>query len=264
MVQLLWKQQQWRAAVPALVVLLVRHRYMDESAPWAARQGDLERAAQILRNSFSVDAVVAPDADTTPASVRPKASVRDYARLFSPQYRRRTTLAGIVGACQSVQYYAIGFALPVIIVTFLELGTLSSIVGPLIFNFAFGVTGGFLGAYLTGRLGSWKLSTTGFSVTLTALIVLGIVGQPQGTWKLGAVGLLLGLFVFFHAGGPGAQGMTMATLSYPTSLRGTGSGFGQAVLRIGSTISLLVFPVLSDAFGTGVYFFVALAPGLLT
>ncbi|PJI36976.1 hypothetical protein CTI14_70060, partial [Methylobacterium radiotolerans] len=29
-------------------------------------------------------------------------------------------------------------------------------------------------------------------------------------------GLLLGLFVYFHSAGPGAQGMTMATLSYPT------------------------------------------------
>ena len=58
----------------------------------------------------------------------------------------------------------------------------------------------------------------------------------------------------------------MATLSYPTTLRGTGSGFGQAVLRIGSTISLLLFPTLSKTFGTQVFLIVALAPaiGLLT
>lgn len=256
----LWRWAVGFGAVPAVIVLLVRHRYMNESAAWAARQGDLHRAAGILRDSFGADAVVAPDVDTTPAPVRPKTSIRDYARLFSPQYRRRTVLAGVVGATQSMQYYAVGFALPIIITTFLELGRLTAIVGPLIFNFAFGVTGGFLGVYLADRIGSWKLSTLGFSVTTSALVILGIIGQPQSTALLGLVGVLLGAFVFFHSAGPGAQGMTMATLSYPTSLRGTGAGFGQAVLRIGSTTSLVLFPILSEAFGTGVYFAVAVAP----
>ena len=54
-------------------------------------------------------------------------------------------------------------------------------------------------------------------------------------------------------------------MSYPTSLRGVGTGFAQGVLRVGSTISLLLFPVLSKQLGTGVFFIVALAPllGLL-
>jgi hypothetical protein len=35
--------------------------------------------------------------------------------------------------------------------------------------------------------------------------------------------------------------MTLATLSYPTSLRGAGAGFAQAVLRVGSTMGLVFF-----------------------
>jgi predicted MFS family arabinose efflux permease len=104
------------------------------------------------------------------------------------------------------------------------------------------------------------LSLAGFSMCLVALLLLGLIGEPSSDAVAVLVGLLLGSFVFFHSSGPGAQGMTMATLSYPTSLRGTGAGFGQAVLRVGSTISLLLFPVLSDRMGTQVFWVVAIAP----
>jgi predicted MFS family arabinose efflux permease len=95
---------------------------------------------------------------------------------------------------------------------------------------------------------------------LVVLVVLGVLGEPTGSVPVVLVGLLLGIFMFSHAFGPGAQGMTMATLSYPTSLRGTGAGFGQAALRIGSTMALVLFPVLTDKLGTGVFFVVAIAP----
>jgi len=75
----------------------------------------------------------------------------------------------------------------------------------------------------------------------------------------------LGGFLFAQAWGPGAHFMTFATLSYPTSLRGVGVGFNQGMVRVGSMLSLFLFPVLSQAFGTGVFWLIALAPaaGLL-
>ncbi|TCP53171.1 putative MFS family arabinose efflux permease [Tamaricihabitans halophyticus] len=261
----LWRWAVGFGAVPALVVMLVRHRYMEESASWAAKQGKLERAVQILRNSYGVDAVLAEDAVREQAT-EPPAWWRGIKQLFTRRYRKRTILAGVLSATQAAQYYAVGFALPFIIGSFLGQDTLTTIIGPLIFNFVFGVTGGFAGVALAARLGSWGLSVSGFVVCLVALPPLALIGEPTGTGGIIAAGALLGVFVFFHAYGPGAQGMTMATLSYPTSLRGTGSGFGQMALRIGSTTSLLLFPVLSDALGTGVFWVVMIAPalGLLT
>jgi MFS family permease len=182
--------------------------------------------------------------------------------LFSRRYAPRTILAAVVNACQAAQYYAVGFALPVIITALLAQGKLTSIIGSLIFNLVFGVTGGFLGAWLAGRWGSWRLSTTGFTVCLVAALGLGVLGRPSAATLLTLVGVLLGAFMFTHAAGPGAQGMTMATLSYPTWLRGAGSGFSQAMLRVGSTVSLLLFPMLSKHLGTGVFFVVALLPAL--
>lgn len=258
----LWRWAVGFGAVPALVVLLVRRRYMNESASWAANQGDLAGAVLILQKSYNANAELAPEAELEYPPAQPKASLAGFKALFSAKYRRRTILSGVVGACQSMQYYAVGFYLPFIVGVFLSLDRLSTITIPLLFNILFGVTGGFLGVALVQRLGSWTLSLAGFAMTLGALIVLGFIGEPSSDAAGVLVGLLLGSFVFFHSAGPGAQGMTMATMSYPTSLRGTGAGFGQAVLRVGSTISLLLFPVLSKQMGTHVFWIVAIAPAV--
>jgi MFS family permease len=255
----LWRWAVGFGAVPALVVMAVRHRYMEESASWAARKGDLDHAVRILRKSYGADAVLADDASTTTPD-KPRLSIDGFRQLVSPRYRRRTILAGVVGAMQSAQYYAVGFFLPFIFGEFLGQGVLTTIVGPMAFNFVFGVVAGFLGVSMTNRLGSWKLATYGFTPCLAILLALGVLGEPSGTVPMVLVGLLLGAFMFFHSFGPGSQGMTMAALSYPTSLRGTGAGFGQAVLRIGSTVSLVLFPILTESLGTGVFFVVAIAP----
>jgi hypothetical protein len=39
-----------------------------------------------------------------------------------------------------------------------------------------------------------------------------------------AIGLLASMFIFGHAFGPGAQGVTMATLPFPPRIRGIGAG----------------------------------------
>ncbi|KAA9149435.1 MFS transporter [Amycolatopsis acidicola] len=257
----LWRWAVGFGAVPAVVVMLVRHKYMDESPAWAAGQGDLERAARILKNSYGLDVEAG---DPGPAVTQRASGLKEFAKLFRGRYRVRTIQAGAVSALQSVQYYAVGFALPAIIAGLLHQGRLTSILGPLLFNLVFGVLGGLLGVRLSNRLGSWKLALSGFAICFLALAGLGLMGSASGLALLG-VGGLLGIFVFFHSYGPGAQGMTIATLSYPTSLRGVGSGFGQAMLRLGSMLALFFFPILSSALGTGVFYAVALAPllGLL-
>lgn len=262
----LWRWAVGFGAVPALVVLLVRKKYMEESASWLANQGDLEGAVRVLRKSYNADVVLAPEEELVRNQPQTHDVFAGFKKLFSPKYRLRTIQAGIVGACQSMQYYAVGFYLPFIIVTFMSLDRLSSITVPLIFNIAFGVSGGFTGVFLIRKLGSRILALSGFAVCFVALVILGLVDRPSGLEMGLMMGALLGIFVFFHSYGPGAQGMTMATLSYPTSLRGTGSGFGQAVLRVGSTISLFFFPVLASQLGTRVFLVVAIAPaiGLIT
>src|SRR5262249_55944390 len=47
----LWRIAVGFGAVPALILLALRYKYMQESPLWAAHQGDLEEAAKILRRT---------------------------------------------------------------------------------------------------------------------------------------------------------------------------------------------------------------------
>src|SRR5208282_5126096 len=57
------------------------------------------------------------------------------------------------------------------------------------------------------------------------------------------------LFIFGHSLGPGSQGMTMAALSFPTRIRGIGTGWGQSMVRIGSILGFYFFPLVLAAVG---------------
>ncbi len=260
----LWRIAVGFGAVPALIVMLVRHRYMDESPMWAANQGDLHEAARILRHSYGADVEVAPDAPPVQRRRSADFSPRVIKKLFAKRYRARTALAGIVGAMQSMEYYAVGFYLSFITLELFGESRLTGIVVPMVFNFAFGVTGGFLGCALLNRWGSRTLAQRGFICTTVLLVLAGVIGGGGGVEGPVAYlgGLLIGLFIFFHAAGPGAQGMTLATLSYPTSLRGAGAGFAQAVLRVGSTMGLVFFPIMTDALGLTALAVLAIAPAI--
>lgn len=258
----LWRWVVALGAVPSLIVMLLRHRYMDESPSWAAGQGDLQRAARIISEREGVEAVVASDADYT-ATGRTHISVRGFRQLMRRPYFLRTVQGSIVSACQSMEYYAVGFTLPIIISGFFQENVLTTVIVSLIVNAVFGIGGALVGVRLMPRLGSWRLATTGFIATLICTLLLGTIGTPHGTALLIVASLILALFISFHAYGPGAQGGTQTTLSYPTSLRGIGNGVGNAIDRVGSITSLLVFPILAEALSNNrVFFVVAIAPAL--
>ncbi|MOA45535.1 hypothetical protein D3C78_1679400 [compost metagenome] len=89
---------------------------------------------------------------------------------------------------------------------------------------------------------------------------LALIGRPDsGTEAAVSIGMLA-LFLLGQGFGPGSHSMTFASLSYPTSLRGVGVGFNQTLMRSSSTLSLFLFPVLSAALGTGVFWVIAIAP----
>ncbi|RKT82458.1 Predicted arabinose efflux permease, MFS family [Saccharopolyspora antimicrobica] len=257
---LLWRFTVGFGAVPAIVILLVRNKYMNESPSWAANQGDLERAAEILRKSYGVNAVVAPDAEVPEQQKAERRGLRDFARLFEPRYRARTVQALAIGLAQTFGYNAVAYGLPIIIASILAQGALNTITASLVLNLVFAVTGGFLGIRLANKAGAWRMTFLGFAVQLTSLVVLALIGKPSATAYVLFAIFALGAFMFAQASGPGAHFMSFASLSYPTTMRGTGIGFNQGTLRVGSTLALFFFPVLSAALGSGVFWVIALAP----
>ncbi|MDR3097303.1 MAG: MFS transporter [Paraburkholderia sp.] len=264
----LWRLTLAFGAVPALVIILVRHRYISESPVWAANQGDLEGAARILKRTWGVDAVVERGASSAGgvasglvlASAPRTASWRNYAVLFNATYRRRTILAATIGAASSFGYNAIIFGLPVIIASFLQQGPLTTIVASLLLNLLFAFVGGLIGVRTAPTVGAWKMTVLGHTLQVAALVGLALIGHPSSGAFVALAIVLLGAYLFAQGFGPGSHSMTYASLSYPTSLRGIGVGFNQTLVRSASTVSLFLFPVLAAALGTKVFWVIAIAP----
>ena len=95
---------------------------------------------------------------------------------------------------------------------------------------------------------------------LAVVALAGIaVGHATGSLVLEAV--MVGGFMLGHTVGPGPQGMAFGTLSFPTTIRGSAVGWTQGMLRVGSIIGFLAFPILLTALGfTATFIDLALAP----
>ncbi|WAL39300.1 MULTISPECIES: MFS transporter [Brevibacterium] len=254
---ILWRIVVGFGAVPALIVLLVRRRYMAESPQWLADNGDVSSAVDIMRSHHALDVVYeAPEAQQGRAG---RARWANFAELFSPRYRKRTILALCVSVFSTFGYNAVAYGTPLIITTLFHQGPLVTIMASLIINLCFGALGGLLGMSIVNRFGTRAVTGTGFAIQAAALIVLAAVGIPAGGLVVVSIAMLAA-FIFAQAGGPGANLMNYATLSYPSRLRGIGVGFNQAVLRTFSIVSLIAFPMLAASLSTGVFWIVACAP----
>ncbi|MET8469382.1 MFS transporter [Streptomyces sp. NPDC006422] len=258
----LWRFTVGFGAVPALLVLLLRRRYMNESPTWAADQGDLEGAARILRESYGVEAYVPDDAKASGEQPARRPGIGAYARLFKGPYRARTVQSVAVGLAETFGYNAVAFGLPIIIATLMTQGPLTTIASSFALNLVFALTGGLLGIRWASTKGAWPMMSLGFAIQLVAITALALIGQPSGTAVVTAGILMLGAFMFAQGFGPGAHIMSYASLGFPTSMRGVSIGFNQAVLRLGSTLTLFFFPILSTGLGTGVYWVILGAPVL--
>ncbi|WP_347558616.1 MFS transporter [Robbsia sp. KACC 23696] len=266
---LLWRLTLGFGAVPALIIIAVRSRYMSESPVWAANQGDLESAARILKKSYGIDAVVAPQAasEQSAPTARPlRARWSSYGALFQGVYRRRTILHTVMGFASSFAYNAVAFGLPVIIASFLAQNVLSTILASLVLNLCFAFVGGMLAVKYVPKWGAWPMTVIGYTFQFVALLMLAVIGRPGSGAEVAISLAMLALFLFGQGMGPGSHTMTYASLSYPTSIRGMGVGLHQTAVRTASTISLFLFPVLAHALGTQVFWVIAVAPfiGLVT
>jgi MFS family permease len=280
---LLWRIVVGFGAIPALIVLLVRRRYMAESPQWLANQGDVAGAVDVLRTHYELEVEYVPAgasgaeaavgaagasgaaasaAGTAIAGTRPRAYKTQwsgFAELFSKRYRLRTIVAMCVCVFSTFGYNAVGYGLPLIITTLFQQGPLVTIISSLVINLCFGAVGGFVCAGIVDRLGSRRVTLIGFVVQAVALAILAAVGVPAGGLVIVSIAMLA-VFIFMQAAGPGTNLMNYATLSYPARLRGIGIGFNQAVLRTFSVVSLIFFPVVSAALSMGVFWIIACAP----
>ncbi|MDR3098288.1 MAG: MFS transporter [Paraburkholderia sp.] len=238
----LWRVAVGFGAFPALLILILRFRYVKESAPWAAQNLGLAEAARILEATYKIRTRVVQDA--TQRSPQPKEQAT-FGEIFTTRFIKRTILVSVICATQSLEYFAIGFNLPSISQALFGKEFINAILGAIAFN-VFGIAGALLGVAVTKRMGARRMAIVGYVVVLLSLLAL---FKLHDTLPLGYLGVLIGLMIFGHAFGPGAQGMTMAALSYPTRIRGVGTGWGQGMVRVGSITGFYFFPILVASVG---------------
>ena len=252
----LWRIAVGFGAVPALIVLLLRFKYIKESAPWAAHNVGLGEAARILEATYKIKTRVLPEADQP---TKPAVKDAKFGEIFAPVYSRRTLLIAVICMTQSMEYFAIGFNLPSISQTLFGKAFINAILGAVVFNI-FGIVGSGLSALVMRRMGSKLVMTIGYSFTIAALLAL---FELHNTLPVIDMGLLVGLMILAHSFGAGSQAMTTAALSYPTRIRGLGTGWGQGMVRVGSIIGFYFFPLLVSVAGFyNMIGFLIIAPAL--
>lgn len=253
----LWRASLLFGAVPALLIIAVRSKFMNESPLWAANQGDLSSAVRILRDSYGI---IAHEEKPHPAETASKEpSEVSFRVLFKKPYLERTIVTAVMNICISFEYTAIAFFLPSILAQFLGAGIFETISASLGLNALFAFTGGLLGMRLAWKFPSRHVAIAGFALQFIALISLALIGHPDAILGVVVAVLMLGLWLFAEGFGPGAQMMIYPALSYPTHIRATGVGFGRSLSGIGSALALFILPILQASYGTNMFWIVSLA-----
>ncbi|MDR3441012.1 MFS transporter [Telmatospirillum sp.] len=250
----LWRYGIFAGSIFAVLVMVLRYVYIGESAMWAARSDRYAEACVILAKRYGIRAEIATDVQHE--SDRPVKLHGAYGVLFQEKYRRRTLLGCIVATMQAWQYNAVGVYLPLTLAEILRGGLSDALWGSAAVNALCGITGGAIGSIIVRKVGSRRQSMIGFGLVVIALLALGYMGKANPWFAL----VLLGLIIFFHSAGPGGLGMTIATLSYPPSIRPAGVGFARAIMRSGAIAGLIFWPILWQSLGTNAFIWLAIVP----
>lgn len=249
----IWRWALGSAGVVAFALLVLQAWKLVESPTWYARKERLDRAASSMTRIYGEPFVAAPEAERHPVINLANRGVANVALIFRGIYLPRTILAATVQMGQSIQYFAVGWYLPIIsIAIFGEGDFVLATVGTLIFNF-FGIIGGFSSPYLAGKLGLRRASAIGFSLVFVMLVILGFFFDSMPLWL---AFIVPSLFILFHSGGPGANGKSLSTLSFRSELRAGANGIIGAIGSLGAALGLMVFPILKADLGLGPTFLI--------
>ena len=241
----IWRYSVGATAVFAMVILVLQLSYMVESPIWLARKERVEQAAQAMTRIYGQAFAAAPLAERVPVTNQAKRGLANVLLIFRGVYLPRTILAATVQIGQSIQYFAVGWYLPLISAALFGKDFIYATIGALVFNI-FGIFGGFLSPYIGRKLGLRRASAFGFAMVFVILLVLGTFHGQMPLWLAVA---LPSLFILFHSGGPGANGKSLSSLSFRSELRAGANGIIGALGSTGAAIGLLVFPIFRENYG---------------
>ena len=243
-----WRWAFALGAIPAAYALVVRWG-LPESPRWLASKGRIAEADRIV-SAFEIDAgvvrepAIRREPQSRPIAVTTRSRVTT---LWNPEFRVRTLSLWVVWLCVNFAYYGAFIWIPSILVD-AGFDLVRS------FGFTLIITLAQLPGY---AVAAWLIEVWGRRTTLSVFLVGSAVaavffGTASTEFAIIASGMALS---FFTLGAWGALYAVTPEL-YPTSLRGTGSGWAAGVGRIASIVAPLMVPVLLIAGGAPLLFVV--------
>jgi MFS family permease len=256
--EVIWRVTLGLGAVPAAVILLMRHN-LPETAVWLVRQGRFREAKAVANSMYGDRLEMLPDEDVAVTKPRPTAFLADIRR---DPIRWRATLFGWISCfAQAAEFSTFAFYLPVL---FVMVGV-SSILGTNLVTLALYVVAaisGWVGPLITPRIGHRGLSIAGFAIVLVSLLVAAwaLYTGHVAVLPFAAAAMLWGHYW------DAENGVTLPAMVAKAEYRGTATGFAYLFVKLPSFLSIFLFPVLFSAIGqANATLFVAIFPliGLL-
>ena len=239
--ELVWRITLGLGALPALVILLMRHD-LPETAVWLIRHGRFREAKQVSSQMYGDPLEMLPDADIAVPKPRPSAFLSE---IRKDPIRWRATLYGWI-ACfaQGSEFSTFAFYLPVL---FVMVGV-SSILGidlVTMLLYVVAAIAGWVGPLLTPKIGQRGISIAGFSIVLASLLVAAFALYTGKTFILpfAAAAMLWGHYW------DASNCMTIPTVVAKPEYRGTASGFAYMFVKLPSFLAIFLFPSLFAAVG---------------
>ncbi|WP_163506833.1 MFS transporter [Fodinicola acaciae] len=240
---LLWRIGLALGAVPALFLLLGRMNITD-TAPSLILRGKFHQAKQVSQVMFHDPLDMLPDRDYR---IKRPSTANFLKSIWSDPVRRRASVFGwISNAAQTASFGAFGFYLPTV------LGLAGFSKDPIGTNLMTGAiyclaaVSGFIGPQITSRIGHRGIAQWGFGISFVSLLVAAIAIQAN----FGIVLLIAAAAMMWGQYWAGTNGMTVTAMVAPTRYKATACGFGYIFVKLGSAVTLFLFPVLLEAVGT--------------
>ncbi|SUX56800.1 major facilitator superfamily protein [Citrobacter braakii] len=177
----IWRYSIAVTALCGLIVLFFQFRYLVESPVWLARKSRLPEAVAAMNKIYGDDFILAPKAEQKPVIGQAEKGVKNVLLIFRGVYLPRTILASTVQICQSIQYFGVGWYLPVISAAMFGKNFVYATICSLFFNI-FGIVGGFLSPVIGRSLGLRRSSAIGFAVAFLVLLTLGLFSDSMPLW----------------------------------------------------------------------------------
>jgi MFS family permease len=234
--ELIWRVTLGLGAVPALVILILRHD-LPETAVWLVRQGRFREAKEVAARMYDDQLDMLPNHDVKVTKPRPTAFLADVSQ--DPIRWRATVYGWIACFAQGSEFSTFAFYLPVL---FVMVGV-SSVLGTTLVTMALYVIAaisGWVGPLLTPKIGHRGISIAGFGIVFLSLLVAAgaLYTGNKVVLPFAAAAMLWGHYW------DASNCMTIPSMVAKPEYRGTASGFAYMFVKLPSFMAIFLFPSL--------------------